>query len=269
MDRRTILAFVLIFVILLGSQMIMEKFYGKPTPPPVEVEQPVAASGREALSPALVQSEYDTPPAGADPAAEIAASADLATAAEALRLVNEGQPRQIVVVTPLYKATISTVGGRIVGWEGLEFTQLAGRQRADRPGVDPRVRPRRHPLRQRRGGPGLGRLPLRPGHPQRGRRRPLPRPLRVVGRRHGGQEDLHLPRRRLRDRRGLHPVRGGRRTHPARPGAAGPPRGHPLRLEPGHQPHRAQPEDGAGRPAHGRAGGRRVHIQEANGPEEG
>lgn len=127
MDRRTILAFVLIFGILLGSQMIMEKFYGKKTPPPaVEVEQPVATAADESMGPALVQSASGTPPAGADPAAEIAASADLATAAEALRLVNEGQPRQIIVTTPLYRATISTVGGRIVGWEGLEFASWQG-----------------------------------------------------------------------------------------------------------------------------------------------
>ena len=124
MDRRTVLAFVLIFVILLGSQMLMEKFYGKKTvPQPADRSEEPA---REPMAPALVQSEQDTPPAGADPAAEIAASADLGTPADALRLVNEGQPGRIEVTTPLYKATVSTVGGRIVRWEGLKFASWQG-----------------------------------------------------------------------------------------------------------------------------------------------
>ena len=124
MDRRTVLAFVLIFVILLGSQMLMEKFYGKKTVP-----QPAARTeepAHEPPAPALVQSERGAPPAGADPTAGIAASADLATPAEALRLVNEGEARRIDVTTPLYKATVSTVGGRIVRWEGLEFASWQG-----------------------------------------------------------------------------------------------------------------------------------------------
>ncbi len=124
MDRRTVLAFVLIFVILLGSQMLMEKFYGKKTvpPPAAQSEEPA----REPLAPALVQSEQGTPPTGADPAAEIAADADLNAPADALRLVNEGQPQQIVVTTPLYKATVATVGGRIVRWEGLQYQHWQG-----------------------------------------------------------------------------------------------------------------------------------------------
>ncbi len=125
MDRRTVLAFVLIFVILMGSQMLMEKFYGKPAAPAPAVEQADRAPAREP-APARVQSESGVPPAGADPAAEIAASGDLASPAEALRLVNEGRPAEIRITTPLYRATISTVGGRITRWEGLQYEHWQG-----------------------------------------------------------------------------------------------------------------------------------------------
>ncbi|MFO7610418.1 MAG: membrane protein insertase YidC [Candidatus Krumholzibacteriia bacterium] len=130
MDRRTVLAFVLIFVILMGSQMLMEKFYGQPDAIPVAgdaVEQAgPAATPPAGAGPSAVQAETGTPPAGADPAAPLAAAGDLATAAEALRLVDEGAPREITVTTPLYRVEVSTVGGRITSWEGLDYDHWEG-----------------------------------------------------------------------------------------------------------------------------------------------
>lgn len=129
MDRRTVLAFVLIFVILIGSQMLMEAFYGQPADPvagrAVEQADPARLPDGTA-GPAAVQAESGTPPAGADPAAAIAADGELATAADALRVIDEGVPREITVTTPLYRATVSTVGGRITRWEGLRYDHWQG-----------------------------------------------------------------------------------------------------------------------------------------------
>lgn len=136
MDRRMFAAFGLIFLILIGSQMIMERFYGSPTPPEGTVPDSTAvaatetdttpAADRTATPPRPVPADPEQPYAGGDPAGEIADSGFLATAEEALRPVSEGTPAIITVTTPLYRLELSTVGGRIIAWEGFEHESHLG-----------------------------------------------------------------------------------------------------------------------------------------------
>ena len=134
MDRRTFAAFGLIFLILVGSQFIMEKFYGGPEPAPepgteaVATGQPAAdeMAVRQELPPQPVSAHPDNPRTAGDPAAELGDYQYQVSGAEALRPVSEGTPRTITVSTPLYQLELSTVGGRIVSWEGLEHDSYLG-----------------------------------------------------------------------------------------------------------------------------------------------
>ena len=127
MDRRTFLAFALIFLILLGSQAVMEKFYGK---------KPAPAANRSdslAVSPAVEETSPELPAAlatgPAEPARTPAAAPDTSPAElplDPLEAVSEGAPAVIDVVTPLYRLRVSTVGGRVTGWEGLEYDSWQG-----------------------------------------------------------------------------------------------------------------------------------------------
>ena len=130
MDRRMILAFALVFLIIVGSQQLTAHFFPpaeEPAAGAVDSTAVAATATKTGGAPAMVQSESGTPPPGADPAAEIAReNGGMDTPAAALRLVNQGEPRDIEVVTPLYRATISTVGGRITSWQGLKFPSWQG-----------------------------------------------------------------------------------------------------------------------------------------------
>jgi len=127
MDRRTFYAFALIFLILLGSQAVMDKFYGKkPTPGQADA---VTAVDDTAPATADAAPRGDLDGAGGEPAvvtdeppAELPAQAP----SDPLAVVNEGAPREITVTTPLYRLRISTVGGRVTSWEGLQYESWVG-----------------------------------------------------------------------------------------------------------------------------------------------
>ncbi|RKZ11567.1 hypothetical protein DRQ50_13395 [bacterium] len=127
MDRRTFLAFGLIFVILVGSQYVMKKFYPAPDPEPVELvtTDPTDTTNEptqeitDTADPILDTNEQNWEIG--TPAAE-----PVRTSQDALRPVNEPAPQLVTVTTPLYRLTIDTKGGRIVDWEGLEFGYHAG-----------------------------------------------------------------------------------------------------------------------------------------------
>jgi len=115
------LAFILIFLILAGSQALMQKFYPKPATPPA-IEQ-VAATDQDAAA----TTAHDLPatlPGGASTPADT--TIDFTSPEGVLRLVNEGTPQRITVTTPLYRAVVSTVGGRVVSWEGLKYDTHTG-----------------------------------------------------------------------------------------------------------------------------------------------
>jgi len=124
MDRRTVLAFVLIFLILAGYPYLMNKFFPNP-------EQPVGAVADSTLVAATevpaATSSPEAAPVGETPVASAVDSPALPlTAAEALSLVPGGTEETVQVETPLYRLEISTRGGRITKWEGLEYESWQG-----------------------------------------------------------------------------------------------------------------------------------------------
>jgi len=137
MDRRTFLAFGLIFLILVGSQAIMRKFYGKPATPGaadstavVADAEMVAGAGNDlnvdeqrsaAEDPAEVdrQEVFQEVPTGSDSDTPL-------TAAEALMITGGAHEQVIRINTPLYRAELSTRGGRFISWQGLPFESYLG-----------------------------------------------------------------------------------------------------------------------------------------------
>ncbi len=115
MDRRTVLAFVLIFLIVIGSDYVMRRM--RPAPPPAE-NRP-AATEQAATDPPDDRAPAP-PPVVTAPTVSGAADSGAVTVATALTVVpdNAGESR-FRVETPLYRVEISSVGGRILSWQSL------------------------------------------------------------------------------------------------------------------------------------------------------
>jgi len=135
MDKRTLLAFALIFLILIGSNEILKRLNrpGPSTGPeaPVaaqtttgEVAQP--ATGRPGAEPEAT----DQGPVAArvpEPVASEPAAATPRDAAAALApAVSERSFETYVVTTPLYRVEISGDGGRVISWRGFEHSDHEG-----------------------------------------------------------------------------------------------------------------------------------------------
>ena len=138
MDRRTLLAFVLIFLILAGYPYLMNKFF----PQPEQVTGQFAGSDPDSTlvvgdgtiasqTPTDTQdlsSSSITDPGTTESATDsegVPESRPL-TADEALALVPGGVEQTISIKTPLYRVELSTRGGRITQWEGLEYDSWLG-----------------------------------------------------------------------------------------------------------------------------------------------
>ncbi|MEN8006239.1 MAG: membrane protein insertase YidC [Candidatus Krumholzibacteriota bacterium] len=136
MDRRTLLAFVLIFLILAGYPYLMNKFFPQP--------EQVAGSGPDstltsetatgvAESPVKTHDTTDSA-GGTEPVLAETESTDpstpsdsvILTADEALALAPGGIEQTVSVKTPLYRMEISTQGGRVTKWEGYEHDSWLG-----------------------------------------------------------------------------------------------------------------------------------------------
>lgn len=120
MDRRTVLAFVLIFLIVIGSDFVMRRMRPAPVTPP---EQPVSSETVAETS----RNDFpgnDTPPVSppalGDPALAGSTDTGAVTLASALAVVPAGSgDLRYRVETPLYRVEISSVGARIVSWQSL------------------------------------------------------------------------------------------------------------------------------------------------------
>jgi YidC/Oxa1 family membrane protein insertase len=132
MDRRTLLAFVLIFIILAGYPYLMNKLYPPPEPTPEQLAQTRADSlAAIELAERAVQEPVETPPTDL-PAPENVdldstyPDTDIRTAAQALALVPGGSEQTVAVKTPRYRLEISTRGGRVTYWECFEHDSWEG-----------------------------------------------------------------------------------------------------------------------------------------------
>ena len=136
MDRRTLLAFVLIFLILAGYPYLMNKFFPQPEqkagPGPDSMLTTGTAADR-AENPVIIP-ETNYSDGGTE--AVLTESDDIdssvtpgtvpLTADEALALVPGGIAQTVSVKTPLYRMEISTRGGRVIKWEGYEHDSWLG-----------------------------------------------------------------------------------------------------------------------------------------------
>ncbi len=123
MDRRTGLAFALIFLILVGSQYLMPKIFpGSEQPagpdslavtesvtPEINTPLPIAPKQQSSGS-----FETEMPPSG------------LETPEQALLLKSGSVEKTVTVSTPLYRLEISSRGGRVVSFETLEHFHHTG-----------------------------------------------------------------------------------------------------------------------------------------------
>ncbi len=129
MDRRTLLAFVLIFLILAGYPYLMKKFYPQPEQTPEKFvgsnpDSTLVVDHKPAESPAdtYEQDLSSTPTVDSTPVQETGPL----TADQALALIPGGVEQTITVKTPLYRMDISTRGGRVTQWEGFNYDSWMG-----------------------------------------------------------------------------------------------------------------------------------------------
>jgi len=128
MDRRPLLGFALIFVIIIGYYFVMGQLY--PPPPPnaqradtatvaTPADEPVA--GRDQSAP--LETVVAPAPAAGD---SLSASQPLTMEQALAPLPAAGGPSAVTVTTPLYRARIETLGGAVGGWELLEHESWQG-----------------------------------------------------------------------------------------------------------------------------------------------
>ncbi len=122
MDRRPVIGFALIFVMIIGYSLVMNKMY----PPKPQPAQPVAAAAATTPAP-------ETLPSPAAAATGIGQQVDPSLPAAPLTMAQmlepvpaEAAPSVIIVTTPLYRARIDTRGGAVVGWELLQHKAWQG-----------------------------------------------------------------------------------------------------------------------------------------------
>ena len=251
MDRRTLLAFVLIFLILAGYPYLMNKFFPAPEP---TAEQLAATHSDSTLVSSAPDQRAEVPDAGsssgyqtpeAEPSESPIREGAVVTADQALVLTPGVTEQTVSVQTPLYRMEISTRGGRVTRWEGYEYDSWKGGPVQADPGRHSRQGTGRGLFPGRRSAPGQRRLRIRQGQPgsERRLRISVPHPDRHNVGRSGNPQDLHLPCRRIRSGGG---PGGGRsqRSRAPRPDPGGFAGRIPFRLESGHRRHQSVRKDG-------------------------
>jgi YidC/Oxa1 family membrane protein insertase len=124
MDRRTALAFALIFLILVGSQYIMPKIFPPDPLPEIPDSTLVAGDSPLAVSTEPAAARPDFVPDTSAPVSETTNALD--TVEQALRLKPGSVEKTLTVTTPLYRLVISSLGGRIISFETLDHLSHLG-----------------------------------------------------------------------------------------------------------------------------------------------
>jgi len=124
MDRRTLLAFALMFLVFLGYQALIRR--DMPDTPPATTEQTEAAA---------VEGPADVAPAQQEPtdwqqqSESSQPQGDVAQTPEAMLqpvTPGSGPEARVKVITPLYEIHLAGRGARITNWLGGEFTNTEG-----------------------------------------------------------------------------------------------------------------------------------------------
>ncbi len=127
MDRRSIIGFALIFLIIWSYPIVMNKLY-PPKPAPTMADTTMAdtsvATGGEGAADAVTTEQLPTGFAPAGDAGDGASS--VLTADEALAPAQRGAAGEVRIETPLYSMAISTAGGAVARWNGLAYESHEG-----------------------------------------------------------------------------------------------------------------------------------------------
>lgn len=127
MDRRPLIGFVLIFVLIVGYSFTMNKLY---PPKPRPTTPAVATSPAPAAAAATEAAPTGSPAAGAtgigQPGDPLLPPAPLTLSQMLEPAPSSGAPTTVTVTTPLYRARIDTRGGAVVGWELLKHKSWRG-----------------------------------------------------------------------------------------------------------------------------------------------
>ncbi len=129
MDRRTVLAFALIFLIIIGSDWVMKHYFRSAPADSETMSATVEKVNSEPESPtdSLAVSTTTSVPTAPEAPAQAASTDTPSTADAVLRVVGEpGTTSEVEVTTPLYVARISSVGARITSWQGFEHEDHEG-----------------------------------------------------------------------------------------------------------------------------------------------
>lgn len=135
MDRRTVLAFVLIFLVYIAWMKIYERMYGRPDQGEAADSSAVAT---EQMAPAVSEGDLGRASVAEEPPASLAESrveqvpaaaatgADYVSADGLAFISPDALPGRVVVSTQDYELEISTVGARITSWRGKQFQGIDG-----------------------------------------------------------------------------------------------------------------------------------------------
>lgn len=130
MDRRTALAFGLMAIVIIGFSLLQNLLFPpEPVPEAIPGAADSLAVAREVANPADLGSSYQSQPVTQFPAegTETAPTTTGPTSAVEALAVNAAGPEKLFEVsTPLYELIISSRGGRIVSWKGLEHPSHRG-----------------------------------------------------------------------------------------------------------------------------------------------
>jgi YidC/Oxa1 family membrane protein insertase len=131
MDRRTLLAFVLIFIVIFAFQEYSRREAVKrrsavQAGAPDSVQVAEEGGGEATASGAELQFEPEPQPAGDASETPSPATGEPGTAEAALRAEVSGAEQRVEVSTPLYTITLAGRGARVVSWRGNAFDDHHG-----------------------------------------------------------------------------------------------------------------------------------------------
>ncbi len=133
MERRTALAFFLIFLVLVGYQVMMSRMASPPVPPDREpmtgmTERTEPGAGTDAVERVMTGAESrPSSPVGDGATAPRTAEPAVGSIERALEPVDQDRPEPTVAVhTPLYRIVLAGRGARVVSWRAMSYDDSDG-----------------------------------------------------------------------------------------------------------------------------------------------
>jgi len=125
MDRRTLLAFLMIFLVFSGYSFVMKKYY-PPEEPEISADSTMTNVAVEEATAVWGEAVEDPGTSVIKQPAVPNQAIELTTADAALSQINVPQPAVVSVSGPLFELEIDTRGGRISSWHGMNYSSWQG-----------------------------------------------------------------------------------------------------------------------------------------------